>query len=173
MQQAVQKVEQERQFAALLYEQGQDALEPVVREALRRLGARVDEAKVAGREDGRLIVLPGRKGMLEIKGRTGTLRLADVRQLDQWVRDAKVDEKWDSKGILVANMLRGLKPQLRKDTYPRNCIEAAEKSGLCLLSTYQVFRALELFQESRLDTVAFWDRVFSASGVCDLSRLGV
>ena len=173
LKQAEQDSENEARFVALLYEQGQDALEPIVRESLRQLGARVDEPKVAGREDGRLVAPPGNNGMLEIKGRTGTLKLADVRQLDQWVRDAAIDERWDSKGILIASVLCGVEPKLRRDPYPKNCVEAAERFGLCLLSTHQIFRALQLLQESKLDTAAFWSKVFSTAGVCNLTEIGI
>ncbi len=57
-------------FQKLLYEQGEDMLEPIVRDALRELGASVDDPKQRGREDGRLVDSFARNGMLEVKGRT-------------------------------------------------------------------------------------------------------
>lgn len=103
---AQQRLRSESRFRILLYERGEDVLEPVVRDALRALGADVADPTVKGREDGRLIDPGGRRGMLEVKGRRGALRLADVRELDQWVRDALINESLASKGLLIVNALR-------------------------------------------------------------------
>jgi hypothetical protein len=110
--------------------------------------------------------------MLEIKGRTGTLRLADVRQLDQWVRDAIANENWASKGILIANMHCDETPGQRDDPFPTNCIQTAKHFQLCLLTTTQIFHALRLHQRGELDVQAFWNTIFGTSGVCELPELG-
>src|SRR5205807_433999 len=58
----------------LLYEKGKDVLEPIVRDTLRTLGARVDDPEEEGIEDGR-IFRDGQRAVLEIKGRTGSINL--------------------------------------------------------------------------------------------------
>jgi len=68
-------------FRKMLHEQGEDILEPIVRDALRELSVGVEDAKTKGREDGRLTDPFGRKGMLEIKGRTGSLSLFSTVRL--------------------------------------------------------------------------------------------
>jgi hypothetical protein len=158
-------------LSKLLYEQGEDVLEPIVRDALRELGAMVEDPKTRGREDGRLTDPSGRQGMLEVKGRSGSLRLSDVRELDQWVRDGLVDEGWNSKGILIANLQCDEDPRTRKEFIPPNCASAAERVNISILTTAQLFQALVLDQKGELDRKVFWDRVFSAKGICDLPNL--
>jgi len=158
----------ERQFLQLLYEQGEDVLEPVVREALRHLGADVEDPTVKGREDGRLTDPRERSGILEIKGRTGSLRLSDVRELDQWVRDSLIEEGRRSKGILIFNGFSNLNPADRPDPFPSNCVQAAERSGIVLLTTRQVLEALTRLQVGKLNVDEYWDAVFGEDGVSQL-----
>jgi hypothetical protein len=156
----------------LLYEQHVEGLEPVVRDALRALGATVSDPKPKeNREDGRLTAPGGQIGMLEIKGRTKSLSLRDVRQLEQWVRDAFSQENLVSKGILIANMYCGQPPKLRDKAFPPNCIDSAKIANLCLMTTTQLFRALCSYQREELDIAEFWNTVFNTDGVCSLPEL--
>jgi len=158
-------------FQRLLYEQGEDGLEPVVRDAFRELGAQVEDPKQRGREDGRLVDSAGRKGILEIKGLSGPLKLKDVRELHQWVADAIVEEDWQGKGILVANTYCGIPPGQREDPFPDNCVRTAERVGLCLMTSTQLFRALCAHQCGKLNVAEFWNNVFNTDGVCSLPEL--
>ncbi len=160
-------------FRRLLYEQGEDGLEPVVREALRELGANVeDPPPKINREDGKLTDPNGRKAILEIKGRTKSLQLGDVRQLDQWVRDALLsEENWEGKGILIANTYCNQPLEERDNAFPPNCIEKAKIAEQCLMTTTQLFRALCSHQRGELDQAAFWDIVFNTNGVCLLPEM--
>jgi hypothetical protein len=158
-------------FSKLLYEQGEDILEPIVRDALRDLGASVEDPKQRGREDGRLVDPFGRQGMLEIKGRSGNLRLSDVRELDNWVRDAIAHETWNSKGLLIVNLQCDEDPRKRRNFVPANCAEAAKTFDISILTTTQVFHALVSDQKGELDRKVFWERVFAARGICDLPSL--
>src|SRR5258706_5388902 len=130
-----QKLIKASQFLKLLYEQGEDVLEPVVRDALRELGASVEDPKVKGREDGRLVDSFAHNFTLEVKGRSGELKLSDVRELDQWVRDAIANENWHSKGLLIANLQLEQEPRTRKNILPPNCITTAKNFDISLLST--------------------------------------
>lgn len=162
------RLTQVSRFLKLLYEQGEDVLEPIVRDALRELGASVEDPETKGREDGRLVDPFTRNGMLEIKGRTGDLRLSDVRELDNWVRDAMANENWHSKGLLIANLQCEQDPEKRKNTFPENCVDAAKIFDIAILTTTQLFQALVLDQMGKLDKKAFWNEVFSAKGSCNL-----
>lgn len=170
---ARQQLKEAVKFRKLLYEQGENGLEPVVRDALRKLGALVyDPLPKQNREDGRLVDSSRRKGMLEIKGRTKSISLADVRQLNQWVTDASMsDENWESKGILVANTYCDRPPEQRSEPFPSNCIEKAKKANQCLITTTQLFRALCSHQKGELEIAAFWNAVFDANGVCSLPEM--
>jgi nucleotide-binding universal stress UspA family protein len=162
---AKERAEDEGRFRKLLYETGEDVLEPVVRDALRELGASVVDPVVKGREDGRLEWPPEKRGMLEIKGRKGALRVSDVRELDHWVRDALVE--WPSKGILIACLGKEDRPGQRANLFPPNCVTLAERTGIALLTTTQLYEALRRHQLSELDVEAFFEQLFSTSGICD------
>lgn len=166
-----QQLQVETRFRKLLYEQGKDALEPPVREALQELGAHVTPPQQPGHEDGRLIDPSGRNGMLEIKGRTGTLRLSDVRQLNQWVQDAVVEENWEGKGMLIANLDLDNPPDQRGEVFPSNCVQAAQRTNICLMTTTQLFNALCSHQRNELDIAVFWDTIFDTNGLCPLPEL--
>jgi hypothetical protein len=168
---AREKLIEETRYQRLLYERG-EPLEVVVRDALRELGAEVEEFTEEGLEDGRLVSpTGGEEGMLEIKGRTGTLKLSDVRQLDQWVRDALFNEEWEGKGILVANMYFDSPLEKRGNPFPDNCVKLAKRSGYCLIKTSQIFGALLDHQRGELDTEKFWEVIFDTDGVCPLPDL--
>jgi hypothetical protein len=109
--------------------------------------------------------------MLEIKGRTKSLALKDVRQLYDWVGDALFEEDLESKGILIANMYCGQQPELRDNPFPDNCINKAEKFNLCLMTTTQLFRALCSYQRNELNVAEFWDTIFNTNGRCPLPEL--
>ena len=169
---AQQHLQNASRFRKLLYEQGVEGLEPIVREALRELGATVkDPPPQENREDGRLTAPNGQIGMLEIKGRTKSLALTDIRQLDQWVRDALIQENLESKGILIANMYCGCPPNLRDNPFPSNCINSAKITKICLMTTTQLFHALCSYQREELDIAEFWNTVFNTNGVCPLPEV--
>lgn len=164
-------LDEEQWFRGLLYEQGENVLEPIVRDSLRILGAQVEDPHRRGREDGRLIDPSGRSGMLEIKGRGGTLRLSDVRELHDWVSDAVANEGWDGKGLLIANLFNNEPPSERRDIFPRNAVQTAERFDQCLMTTTQLFRALRSNQRGALDVQEFWDAIFGTVGICTLPEL--
>lgn len=168
---ARQRLQEQLRFRKMLYEQGEDVLEPVVRDALRELTDQVEDPQQRGREDGRLVDPAGRNYMLEIKGRTGTLRLGDVRQLNQWTADAIAEENWSGRGLLIANMHCSDPPDQRGDPFPPNCIQLAQRFDQCLLTTTQLFRALVAHQRGELDLEEFWETIFATRGVCQLPEL--
>jgi hypothetical protein len=157
-------------FLKLLYEQGEQ-LESVVLDALQELGANVIPPSDPKKEDGRLIDPFDRKGILEVKGRTKSISLSDVRQIDQWTRDALAIENWEGQGMLIANTYCGDPIGERGDPFPSNCIEAAQRVGVCLMTSAQLFRALQAYQDGDLVLEAFWGKLFNTSGVCDLPEL--
>lgn len=163
------EAQHESRFLGLLYEQGDDLLEPLVREALRVLGAKVIDPQRRRQEDGRLIDPYGRKAVLEIKGRDNQLPLKDVRQLVDWVSQLQT-EGWN-KGILIANLFRNSPPSEREDVYASNSLQRASANNLALVTTTQLFRALQSHQAGTLDLQKFWDELFRASGPCSLSEL--
>jgi hypothetical protein len=173
LQKAHDQAGHEGRFRVMLFEKGEDVLEPVVRDALRELGADVTDPATRGKEDGRLSDSKGRRATLEIKGRTSQIRLSDVRQLGQWVSDARIEDGWDSKGLLIANAHSDTRLEDRiEEAFPPNVVQAAERSGICLLTTRQVFEALKGYQSGERLSVGFWDSLFDTDGVSGLAQLG-
>jgi hypothetical protein len=167
--QATERATTEGRFKKLLYETGEDALEPVVRDALRALHAIVNDPETRGREDGTIIGVPGHPeahGTLEVKGRRGSLKLSDVRELDQWVRD-QLPER-ESKGILIACLRSDDQPHERHDLFPPNCVDLAEKANIALVTSTQLFEALRRHQLGELDLPDFFASVFAAAGLAEL-----
>jgi hypothetical protein len=162
------RVSHEGRFTKLLYEQGEDVLEPLVWDALRELGATVEEPTRAGVEDGRFTDPQGRPGMLEIKGRSGVLPLNDLRQLDGWIRTALAEEEWSGKGLLVGNLKLDAYPMARDDVVAPNALTFSRNADICILTTAQLFRALDDLQRDDLDLVGFWDSIFESSGLSAL-----
>ena len=157
----------ESRFSRLLYEQGKDALEPIVREALELLGVVVQAPAREGIEDGRLTMPDGTPAMLEIKGKRGQLKVDDVRQLDDWMRTAMAEEEWDGKGIIVANLKLDLPPNERNDVVAPQALKFAERVGIAILTTHELHAAIEEVQRGSFDVKSFWDRVRSAKGLLD------
>lgn len=155
-------------FRKLLYEQGEEVLEPIAREALTLLGAEVEEPARRGIEDGRFRLPDGRQGMLEIKGRKGQLTLGDVRQLNGWMADALAAEEWSGKGVILANTQLDRPPHERNDFIASNALKFARNLGICVVPTPQLFQALHDLQAGRLDQTSFWDAVFGTAGVTSL-----
>lgn len=161
-----QRLEDERRFKQLLYERGEVGLEEIVRDALEILGAKVQEPDVPGREDGRLIDPSGRPAILEIKGRTGTLKLSDVRQLEQWRTDAELEDQYSAKPILIGNLNSDSPLSDRGKVFPSNCVRTATRYGHCLVRTEQLFQAVVAHQRGNFQSEEFWDALFQSEGVC-------
>jgi len=169
---AIERLKRETYYTQLLYGQGTDILEPVVRDTFRVLGALVEDP-TCNNEDGRMCDPSGRHFVIEIKGRTKTAKYDDVRQLNQWVDDIIHKEGKQTKGILVMNAYCNMPPSDRKTAFEDNCVKFAEQRDFCLLTSTQLFNALLLFQEEKLDITQFWDCLYHAKGMCSLPELSV
>jgi hypothetical protein len=155
-------------FARLLYER-EEALEPIVLDALAELGASVEQPKRPGREDGRLTDPSGRHAILEIKSHSsGPVKLRDVRQLHQWDADAIADEDWIGKPILIVNAHASTPVGQRSAAIEGQTLRTVERFGCAVLTTSQLYQALHDDQQGALNRSEFWDAVLSADGVIDL-----
>lgn len=159
-----ERLRDEQHFKRLLYEQHTE-LETTVWEALEELGATVHRLTTKNEEDGRLEDPRSRPAMLEIKGRRGSLKLEEVRQLHDWMENAYHNEEWEGKGIVVGNAYLLEEPDARPEPFPDNCVRAAERYGLCLLTSKQLFDEIGAKQNGQWDQERFWDSVFETDGV--------
>lgn len=162
---AEKQLDHEKRFKKLLYEQG-SALEIAVWETLEVLGATISRPEAdSNKEDGRLTSPLTESAMLEIKGRGSSVKLQDIRQLHDWMENAYHEEQWEGKGILIANTYLSEDPADRQTPFPDNCIRAAQRYGICLITSAQLFEEIRALQEGRTDQKRFWESVFETRGV--------
>jgi len=152
--------------SVLLYGKGKE-LEPVVRDALRDLGAEVQEPERKGIEDG-LLFRAGLAAVIEIKGRRDQIRQSDVRQAVQWASDAKLRDGRKYKPIIVGNPNFEARPQERNEPLAPNGLEYARNGDVALLTTIQIYEALRQHQLGEFEVGKFWDAVFAAKGVVEV-----
>jgi hypothetical protein len=156
-------------FQKLLYEQGV-VLQMVVHDALELLGAKVDRTDER-KDDGKLITPNGEDGILEIKSSKKTISLADILQLDNWKVFAEEKDKIPRKGILIANCYIEKDISERDEYFPDNCIKKSEKNDFCLVKTSQLYKAICLLKDNKLNKNDFWNEIFSTNGICKLEDL--
>jgi hypothetical protein len=166
IQEQILLLKEEENFQKLLYEQGA-VLQSIVHDTLQLFDAevdRIDEKK----DDGKIVDPNGRKGILEIKGKSKSLARKDIRQLDDWKDIAEKNEGYEMKGIIIANCFIGEPLSKRENYFPDDCIKKAKANEFCLLKTSQLFKAICLLKENRLNKNDFWDEIFKTNGVCKL-----
>lgn len=157
-------------FRALLFE-GDDALELIVLEALGLLGGTVVEPTKKGIEDGRVTSPDGTLYMIEVKGLTGELKRAHVRQLQDWVTAAQTDEDLDCRGLLVANVYRDRPPDERAPAITGQVVKAARRVSHAVITTVQLFQSIADLENGTLTEDMFWQAVSDARGLVDLPGL--
>ena len=59
----------------------------------------------------------------------------------------------------------------RREAFGKKAIERSEKFGLCLISTYDIYKALELSLQGKLQKSVFEDRIKKTVGVFKLSDI--
>jgi len=156
-------------FQELLYESG-NILAYTVHDALELIGATVDRTEKF-QDDGLFTDPFDRRYTLEIKGVVKSAARSHIRQLEDWKEKAEVDNGWKGKGLLIVNAYKELPLQERRVPFPDDCVNKAEFEKICLLTTTQLFKALQTFQEGKLDRKDFWDAIYNSNGICDLPEL--
>jgi hypothetical protein len=151
----------------LLYEKGKDVLEPVVRETLRTLGARVDDPEAEGIEDGKLFRDEG-LAVLEIKGRNGPIKQDDVRQVVQWASDAQLKDGVRYTPLIVGNPHCDTPLEERGEILAPNAADYARNGNVAVVTTAQLFEALRQQQAGTFNESRFWATVFETSGAAQL-----
>jgi len=129
------------QFRVLLFGSGKFILEPVVREAFRRLGFDVPDPDSYAGEWDMEGTADGRSLIGEIEGAEGAVAVNKFRQLLQYVTEEVLEGK-DPKGILVGNGFRAEEPQNRGEQFSEHVLRGAAKNSFCLVPTTELFKAV-------------------------------
>jgi hypothetical protein len=154
-------------FQALLFE-GDDVLEPIVREALGVLGGAVVGPTKKGVEDGRVTSPDGTLYIIEIKGLTGPIKRGHVRQLQDWVTAVETDQDIDCRGLLVANVYRMQPPEDRAAALTGDVVSVSRRFSHAVVTTTQLFQAVAALERGILTQADFWQALEGARGLVEL-----
>ncbi len=159
----------------LLYER-EYALEPVVRDILRELGATIEDPVEKNKEDGWIrIELAGKiyEGVLEIKStKSDQFNEDGRRQLLDWIDRGRMIRGENYKGIFIGNSAGqkqrkafGDRPDALSDSWKK----AAKLSQLCALKSEELFFIYLLHKRGKVNLEAFWTKLFATDGIFDIS----
>jgi hypothetical protein len=137
------RAEREACWEPLLYADGSE-LEDIVFNAVAELGATASRPRREGTQDIDLTTPRGSTFVVEVKGATGSLKVANLRQAADWRLRAIEHGARGVRSLVVANPLRGLDPRSRSaaESFPTACMEAATPLEVTVVSTRQIYEAL-------------------------------
>lgn len=162
-----------RKCLKLLYER-EYALEPIVRDILRGLGAHVEDPDEKNKEDGWIVVKVGdmnREGVLEIKStKSDTFSEEGRKQLLDWIDRGRTLREKNYKGIFIANSAVDKPPKERPWAFSNSWSKAAELSGICAMKTEDLYVIHLLNAKGKLDLESFWKEVFETSGIFSMTK---
>ncbi|MBC8552355.1 MAG: hypothetical protein H8D23_22230 [Candidatus Brocadiales bacterium] len=139
------------QYKGLLYEQG-SALEDIVIKSFQLLGFKAENRKhddMSDMEHDVVFESEEGRGIAEIEGKDNDS--IHISKLDQLNR--AIDEDFEltgnyPQGILIGNHYRLTKPESRKEPFTKKVHIVAKKKSFGLLSTYELFKAIQYFLEN-------------------------
>ena len=151
-----------REPVAMFYETG-SALEIGVRSILSDLlkdaGGQLEEPTVKSGPDGWLD-LEGKRAVLEVKGREGTIPDRDVGQLVSYL----ADEPEGTKGLLVGNAFRLMSLDKRPEEFDGNGVTRATNQDICTLSTKRLFSAYCRYRRGEYSAEEILQVLFATAG---------
>jgi hypothetical protein len=162
-----------RQCLKLLYER-EYALEPVVRDILRGLGAHVEDPEDKGKEDGWIVVSVGDRtyeGVLEVKStRADEFGEGGRKQLLDWIDRGRTLRGKNYKGIFIGNSAVDKPLRERPWAFSDNWTKAAKLSCICALKTEDLYVIHLLKARSIIKMDHFWQDLFETNGVLDMKK---
>jgi hypothetical protein len=158
-------------FKAILYETG-PALQNVVEAVFGELGLTTKPSEVS---DEFMVEHDGQELLVEVKGHESSAALRDLRQLIDYQLEHEQKFGAPIKSALVVNAWRLLPPERRdrsgkrgkKGTivFPDNVKTRARDTNIALLSTVELYAALNSFWLQQIDASKLFDTLTSISGV--------
>jgi hypothetical protein len=163
-----------RECLKLLYER-EYALEPVVRDILSQLGAKVEEPTEKNKEDGWITIQVAGKtheGVIEIKSAKSDQFSEDGRrQVLDWIERGRTQRSKNYKGIFIGNsaVTKPLKELGdRPDAFSDGWKKAAKLSGICAIKSEDLFYIYILHKQGKVNPDDFWAKLFTTDGVFDI-----
>lgn len=162
-----------RKCLKLLYER-EYALEPVVQDILRGLGAHVEDPEEKNKEDGWIVVKVGDttyEGVLEIKSTRSDQFGEDGRkQLLDWIDRGRTLREKNYKGIFIGNSAVDKPMKERAWAFSDSWTKAAELSGICAMKTENLYVIYLLKSRGVIDLDSFWSELFETNGIFDMTK---
>jgi hypothetical protein len=149
------ELENREKLLILLYGQGKMLEESVVI-ALKELGCRIIETSSTRKEDVRFMDPDNNYWICEIKGRKGNLKRDDIRQLDDWIKQAMLNEDWHGYAGIIGNFQIELNIDKRKDYISENEEKALNRFGFSIIETMEIYEQLNLKEKNKYDPKIFW-----------------
>lgn len=148
-------------LSKLLYEQN-EILEDTVRDAFTELGF-----KMIKKEDKDWIASADEKeGIVEVTGTEGAIDITKLRQLLQYILSEESTTGIHKKPILVGNHYINEPPESRKEPFTEKTLKEAELHSICLLPCSELYNAICMVREGKLDVKAVRSKILSTTGLC-------
>lgn len=155
----------------LLYER-EYALEPVVRDILRQLGATVEEPTEKNKEDGWVTIqVAGRtyEGVLEIKSaKTDQFKEDGRRQVLEWIERGRTLRSKNYKGIFIGNSAVTKPLDDRPDAFSDSWKKAAKLGQICAMKSEDLYLIYLLHKQGKAHLDDFWTKLFTTDGIFDI-----
>jgi len=162
-----------RECLKLLYER-EYALEPVVRNILRTLGAYVEDPNEPNKEDGWITIKIDDgffEGVLEIKStKSDTFNEDGRKQLLDWIDRGRTTREKNYKGIFIGNSAVNKPVKERPWAFSDSWTKAAELSSICAVKTEDLYLIYLLHCDKKLDIDSFWRDLFATNGMFDMKK---
>lgn len=162
-----------RKCLKLLYER-EYALELVVRDILRELGAEVEDPTENNKEDGWVVVKGGDKtyeGVIEIKStRSDTFGEDGRKQLLDWIDRGRTLRGKNYKGLFIGNNAVDKPPNEREKAFSDSWVNAAELSQICVFKTEDLYVLHLLNSSGKLSLGDLWKKIFETNGILDMQE---
>jgi hypothetical protein len=167
------KREECRKCLKLLYEREQ-ALEPVVRDILRGLGAHVEDPTEKNKEDGWIVVKVGEttfEGVLEVKStRSDTFGEDGRKQLLDWIDRGRTLRQKNYKGIFFGNSAVDKPIKERPWAFSDSWTKAAVLSMICAMKTEDLYLVHLLNARGTINIDEFWKKLFGTNGIFEMKK---
>jgi len=158
----------------LLYER-EYALEPVVRDILRQLGATVEDPVEKNKEDGWVTIQAAGKtyeGVLEIKSAKSNQFSEDGRrQVLDWIERGRTIRGKSYKGIFIGNSAVTKPIKERPDAFSDSWKKAAKLSQICAMKSEALFLIYRSHKQGKINLDEFWTKLFTTDGIFDIGPL--
>ncbi len=106
-------------------------------------------------------------GAVEVASSIGQIDVKEFRQLLHFLKDCEIDRR-EIKGILIGNHLCEKKPAERGNAFTADAVKAAEKHGVSLITTTDLFEILSLLDQRKISQGDIQDKILTCVGLCKL-----